>query len=55
MYCRMCSNIRQDREGGIYCCVNGGNSVGLNQVCNIDRFELDKRVLEEIIASSDKM
>lgn len=48
MYCRICANVRQDRCGGIYCCVNGGESVGLNQVCHIDSFELDNRVLEEV-------
>lgn len=48
MYCRACKNIRQDKYGGIYCCINGGESVGLNQVCNINKFELDGVIFSHI-------
>ena len=42
MYCRACKNIRQNKYGGgIYCSLKD-SSVGLNQVCNIDKFELDR-------------
>lgn len=47
MYCRVCNKVRQDRCERIYCSING-RGVGLNQVCCIGKFELDKRVLEEI-------
>lgn len=46
MYCRLCKNIRQDRYRGIYCSKSGGDSVGLNQICHIDKFELDDIVKE---------
>ncbi|MGL5460481.1 MAG: hypothetical protein ACRDBY_12775 [Cetobacterium sp.] len=48
MYCRMCDKLEQDRSGRIYCSMNG-RSVGLNQVCCVGNYELDKRLFEEVV------
>jgi hypothetical protein len=53
MYCRICANVRQDKHGSLYCNLNGC-SVGLNQVCSIGKFEIDKRALEEINIKGDE-
>lgn len=52
MYCRVCKNIRQDRDGKIYCVLTC-KGVGLNQVCHIDKCELDKRILEDVVHNNE--
>lgn len=53
MYCRVCDKIRQDKNGCIYCSINGWG-VGLNQVCCVNKYELDKRILEDVVIEINK-
>lgn len=53
MYCRVCDKIRQEKNGGIYCSISY-RGVGLNQVCCVDKYELDKRIAEDIVIEIKK-
>lgn len=43
MICRICQNIRQNKDGSIYCKLSN-KYVGINQECNIQGFEMDSFV-----------